>query len=204
MNQTIADLIEKLHQLEQELDAALALRSAELSIRFEQGRILFEQEIIRRHKDLKTKLWPYIRSARPLIVLSAPVIYALIIPLVILDGFVSLYHAICFPIYHIEKVKRADYIVFDRHHLAYLNAIEKLNCAFCSYANGLIGYTREIASLTEAYWCPIKHATRLSGYHPRYKDFLDYGDADAYTARLKDAPQTSPPTASSPHTPPQA
>ena len=61
--------------------------------------------------------------------------------------------------------------------------IEKINCAFCSYANGLIAYTREIASLTEAYWCPIKHAKRLNGSHPRYKDFLDYGDAEAYAVK---------------------
>ena len=176
MNQHIAELIEKLHQLEHELDAAIAARSAELSFQF-------EQEIIRRHKELKTRIWPYIRSANPLVVLSAPVIYALIVPLVILDLFVSLYQAICFPIYKIEQVKRADYFSFDRHHLAYLNLIEKINCAFCSYANGLIAYTREIASLTEAYWCPIKHAKRLNGTHPRYKDFLDYGDADAYGAK---------------------
>ena len=110
-------------------------------------------------------------------------IYALIIPLVILDLFVSLYHAVCFPIYKIEKIKRSDYFSFDRHHLAYLNVIEKINCAFCSYANGLIAYTREIASLTEAYWCPIKHAKRLNGSHPRYKDFLDYGDAEAYAVK---------------------
>jgi hypothetical protein len=193
MNQHIADLIEKLHQLEQELDAALALRRAELSFQFEQGRVRFEQEIIRRHKELKTKLWPYIRSANPLIVLSAPVIYSLIVPLVILDVFVSLYHAICFPIYKIKKVKRDDYITFDRHHLAYLNIIEKINCAFCSYANGLIAYTREIASLTEAYWCPIKHAKRLNGHHPRYKEFLDYGDANAYVEKTKPRETPLPP-----------
>ena len=195
MNQHIAELIEKLHQLERELDAAIALRRAELSFQFEQGRVKFEQEIIRRHQELKTKLWPYIRSANPLVVLSAPVIYALIIPLVILDLFVSLYHAVCFPIYKIEKIKRSDYLTFDRHHLAYLNVIEKINCAFCSYANGLIGYTREIASLTEAYWCPIKHAKRLNGNHPRYKDFLDYGDADAYASKTGNEPPPQPPQA---------
>ena len=191
MNQHIADLIEKLHQLEHELDAAIALRRAELSFQFEQGRIKFEEEIIRRHLELKTKLWPYIRSARPLVVLSAPFIYALIIPLLLLDVFVSVYQAVCFPIYKIEKVNRHDYISFDRHHLAYLNLIEKINCAFCSYANGLIGYTREIASLTEAYWCPIKHAKRLNGSHPRYKNFFDYGDAEAYATKV--ASVTPPP-----------
>ena len=195
MNQHIADLITKLHQLEHELDAAIALRGAELSFQFEKGRIKFEQEIIRRHKQLKTGLWRYLRNANPLVVLTAPFIYSLIIPILILDVFVSLYQAVCFPVYKIEKVKRGDYITFDRHHLAYLNLVEKINCAFCSYANGLIGYTREIASLTEAYWCPIKHAKRLNGTHPRYKDFIDYGDADAYTSKTGNKPKPQPPQA---------
>jgi hypothetical protein len=46
-------------------------------------------------------------------------------------------------------------ISFDRRKLAYLNAIEKLNC---DYANGILTYAREIASRTEQFWCPIKHA----------------------------------------------
>ena len=81
-------------------------------------------------------------------------------------------------------MRRRDYLVFDRHHLAYLNALEKLNCAYCSYANGLIAYVREIASRTEQYWCPIKHARRLIGAHANYATFEDYGDAEGYQRRL--------------------
>ena len=65
-------------------------------------------------------------------------------------------------------MRRRDYFVFDRHHLAYLNAIEKLNCAYCSYANGLVAYVREIAGRTEQFWCPIKHARRAIGAHAHY------------------------------------
>ena len=112
--------------------------------------------------------------------LTAPVIYSLIVPLVLLDAFVSIYQAICFPVYHIPKVRRRDYLVFDRHHLAYLNALEKFNCAYCSYANGLIAYVREIAARTEQYWCPIKHARRMVGAHSAYTMFEDYGDGSGY------------------------
>jgi hypothetical protein len=91
---------------------------------------------------------------------------------------------VCFPIYNIAKVRRADYLVFDRHHLAYLNALEKLNCAYCTYANGIIAFTREIAARTEQYWCPIKHARRVIGTHGRYVLFDDYGDGEGYQARL--------------------
>jgi hypothetical protein len=102
----------------------------------------------------------------------------------------SLYQMVCFPAYGIQKVRRADYFVFDRHHLAYLNALEKLNCAYCSYVNGLIAYVREIAGRTEQYWCPIKHARRVAGAHPLYAGFDDYGDADAYKKRVDELRET--------------
>ena len=116
--------------------------------------------------------------------LVSPVIYAGIVPPLLLDLFVSVYQAVCFPVYGIAKIKRADYFVFDRHHLAYLNALEKLNCAYCSYTNGLIAYAREIIARTEQYWCPIKHARRVIGSHARYALFDDYGEAENYQVRL--------------------
>jgi hypothetical protein len=186
MNPHVAALIEKISALESELDAELAKRRAELKVGLERGRAEFEEEILRRHRELRTRLLPYFLGARPLVILTAPVIYSAIVPLVLLDLFVSLYQAVCFPVYGIAKVRRADYLVFDRHHLAYLNAIEKLNCAYCSYANGLIAYVHEIAARTEQYWCPIKHARRAIGTHARYAAFDDYGDAEGYTARLEE------------------
>ena len=123
--------------------------------------------------------------AHPLVVVTAPVIYSLIFPLLLLDLFVTVYQAICFPAYGIAKVRRGDYFAFDRYHLEYLNALEKLNCGYCSYANGLIAYVREIAGRTEKYWCPIKHARRMIGAHPHYARFLDYGDATAFREPLK-------------------
>jgi hypothetical protein len=154
MTPSIAALIEKIQALEGELDAELAKRRAELRVGLEHGRIAFEEELLRRHRALRQKLLPYLFGASPLVVLTAPVIYAGIVPFVLLDIFVSIFQAVCFPIYGIAKIKRGDYLVFDRHHLAYLNALEKLNCAYCSYANGIIAFTREIAARTEQYWCP--------------------------------------------------
>jgi hypothetical protein len=112
----------------------------------------------------------------------------LIIPFVLLDLFVTVYQFICFPVYGIPKVRRSNFLVFDRHHLAYLNILEKLNCAYYSYGNGLIAYVREIASRTEQYWRPIKHARRLVGAHARYADFADYGDSDGFKKSLQNFP----------------
>lgn len=184
LNSHIVALSEKIRALEAELEAELAQRRAELHVGMERGRAFFEEEILRRHREMRTRLSTYILNAHPLVILTAPVIYAMIVPLVLLDLFVTVYQAVCFPVYGIPKVRRGDYLVFDRYHLAYLNALEKLNCAYCAYANGLIAYVREIAGRTEQYWCPIKHARRVIGAHSRYATFEDYGDAEGFKKRL--------------------
>jgi len=185
MNPNIADLIQKIRSMEEELEVQLALARADLNLRIEGGKIEFEQAVERRHREMRAHLLRYVLGARPLIALTAPLIYSLIIPLGLLDLFITVYQAVCFPVYGIDKVRRKDYLIFDRRYLAYLNALEKLNCAYCSYANGLIGYVREIASRTEQYWCPIKHARKLVASHPRYASFADFGDADGYQAQIQ-------------------
>ena len=181
----IAALTERIRALEAELEAELAQRRAELRVGLEKGRAFFEEEVLRRHRELKTHLVRYVLSAHPLVLLTAPVVYALIVPLALLDLAVTIYQAVCFPVYGIPKVRRRDYLVFDRYALAYLNALEKLNCAYCSYANGLIAYVREVAGRTEQYWCPIKHARRAIGAHAEYANFEDFGDAEGYRRRLE-------------------
>ena len=118
-------------------------------------------------------------------VLTAPVIYLGTIPFCLLDLFLAFYQGICFPIFGIPKVRRADYFVFDRGGLKYLILLERLNCMYCSYANGLCAYVTEIAARTEQHWCPIKHAIRLRAPHSRYPHFFDYGDAQRYGRQIE-------------------
>ena len=177
-------LMEKLRDVQAEIEVELARRREELRFHLENRRIVFETEVLRLHREIKVGLARYIREAKPLVVLTAPVIYSMIVPIVLLDISVMAYQAICFPAYGIPKVSRRDYLVFDRHHLAYLNALEKINCAYCSYANGAVAFMREVASRTEIYWCPIKHARRVLGPHPHYHGFADFGDAEGYRAKL--------------------
>ena len=178
-------LMEKLRSVEAEIETELAKRREALRFRFENRRIVFEEEVLRVQRAIKVGLARYLRDAHPLIALSAPVIYSLIIPIALADLWVMAYQAICFPIYKIPKVRRRDYLVFDRHHLAYLNTLEKINCAYCSYCNNAIAFIREVAARTEVYWCPIKHARRLLGPHPHYPGFANFGDAEGFHAKLK-------------------
>jgi hypothetical protein len=77
-------------------------------------------------------------------------------------------------------------IILDRQKLRYLNTMERLNCAYCGYVNGVIAHVQEIAGRTEQHWCPIKHAVRLKMMHSRYQHFLDYGDAEQYRKRIEE------------------
>lgn len=191
MSDKIKSLRREIRSLEERLENEFDRKRAAFQFRLENRRIIFEKEIVRQHRQLKRKLWRYIVGARPLIALTAPFIYSLILAFVFLDLLVTIYQAVCFPIYGLKKVRRQDYIVLDRHHLAYLNGLEKLNCAYCSYGNGLIAYVGEIASRTESYWCPIKHARRMSGAHNRYHEFVEYGDAAGYQSKMRELTEGS-------------
>lgn len=124
----------------------------------------------------------------PYFILSMPFIYAMIIPGIILDICTEIYHRICFKLYGIAYVKRREYIRIDRHRLSYLSFIEKINCMYCGYMNGLFHYVSEIAAQTEKYWCAIKHKNDLGRifYPPAHHDvFADYDNKAALTEFLE-------------------
>ena len=173
-------LLDKIKVLETELIEELQKQEEEFSYEIQKRRVFFEENVIIRHKEYAKRLFNYITDAPLKHIVSAPFIWMCIIPSLLMDATISLCQAICFPIYGIPKVKRGDYIVFDRRYLHYLNLIEKINCAYCSYVNGLFAYLQEIAGRTEQFWCPIKHAKRIKTLHSRYQKFAGYGDAETY------------------------
>ena len=146
--------------------------------------IEFEEGLALQHRKMRIGVRRYLRQSQFLTILTAPVIYSLIIPMALADAWVSLYQAICFRAYGIARVERSQYFAFDRHRLGYLNIIQSINCLFCAYANGVVSYVREVSSRTEQYWCPIKHALKTVDPHDRYRAFLEYGDADGFRDRL--------------------
>jgi hypothetical protein len=155
MNPRINELLEHIRVAEQELQKELDTARQNLNYRLINHKIHFEKSVRAHQRRF------------------------------LLDLMASLYHAVCFPLLRIPKVRRSDYFAYDRHHLAYLNLLEIINCTYCAYGNGLVAYLREIVSRTEQYWCPIKHAQRVHGTHHRYRNFVEYGDAEAYRRELK-------------------
>jgi len=185
MNQRIQEILAEIQALEDDLRAALNEQQHSIFFQIKGKRIEFEQSIKEAHVKLKTNFFRWLVTNRPQNLITGPIIYAMIIPLVITDLFITFYQLTCFPIYGIQKVRRGDYIVFDRQQLSYLNFIEKFHCTYCAYGSGMIAYISEIVARTEQYFCPIKHARKILGTHSRYDRFLDFGDAIDYEQRLE-------------------
>jgi hypothetical protein len=181
----IDELIERMTALEEEMQVEFDGKREDFLFVVHEKRARFSEQVIELQRGAKIGLFRYITGASLLSWLVAPVIYAGIVPMALLDVFLFAYQAVCFPVYRITKVKRAEYVVLDRGDLPYLNALEKLNCAYCGYANGLMGYAREVAARTEQYFCPIKHARRIRAAHDHYPNFFEFGDAESYREGLK-------------------
>jgi len=127
-------------------------------------------------KYRESKLWLHLLSA-PFIWLPLPFIIAL-------DLVCELYQFICFPIYGIKKVKRSEFIlIMDRNKLDYLDGLEKVGCMYCGYANGVLLYLKEVAGLTEKYWCGVMHEGK-PGFKPQAdqirQDFAEFGDKEDF------------------------
>lgn len=176
MSSTIDSLLERAKTLQDELETEYARRRDALGGRIEKGRLVFDREVRVRQRLARMKFREYAKGIRPMVVITAPVIYSVVFAFLLMDLLVTLYMHVCFPVYGIAKVRRADHVVLDRARLPYLNWVQKVNCLYCGYGNGVIAYAREVAGRTEAYWCPIKHARRWEGGHEHYPEFMDYGD----------------------------
>jgi len=182
MSKAIDDILDKISELEEKLEHELDKEKIEFKLKGK--KVCFNKDLIKEQKEYTEDLISYLKNTKVLFYLTAPIIYALVIPALILDFSVWVYQSINFKVYNIKPVKRSDYIVIDRGYLPYLNIIEKINCIYCGYFNGLIAYVAEVGARTEQYWCPIKHARKIAYRHSRYNRFLPYGDAKAFREEL--------------------
>ncbi len=178
------DLLERVAALEHQIGSEFDRARERWRYRVDAGRVRFEREAVDVQRRFRQGPLRFLRESQILAIVTAPVIYGLLAPIALLDLSVTVYQAICFRAWGVARVERRAYIVIDRQHLAYLNVIEKVNCMYCGYANGVFAYVREVAGRTEQYWCPIRHAQRARAPHPHYRHFVDYGDAEGYRRRL--------------------
>lgn len=180
IHQRITALLDEISEREEELAELLRETEEQVRYRFEGTKVRFEAALEQAHRQLRVGLVRWLRDSEFRNLVSAPIIYSMIVPMVLLDITISVYQRLCFPLYRIARVKRSDFIVIDRHRLSYLNLIEKVNCVYCGYVSGLVSYSKAIVVRTEQYWCPIKHARRVLGNHRGYAQYASFGDAQSY------------------------
>lgn len=184
MSNKISELVDKISKLEHQLLAELEQQQEEFKYRLEGSKVKFDEASLQAHRLLRKAILPWLLSSKIRHILSIPFIYGMIIPIFFIDITITCYQHLCFRLYNIARVDRSKYVVMDRNQLPYLNAIEKFNCLYCGYGNGVISYSREVIARTEQYWCPIKHARKVVGTHRRYRNFVAYGDGENYEAEL--------------------
>jgi len=186
MNERIKEMIEEIETMKKKLGEEIDKEEKYVNYEISNGHIKFDKESFKRQKENMMHLWDWFSEIPLLQLLSAPVVYMMIVPAVLLDIMLFVYRNVVSRIFKIEFGKRSDYIVYDRQYLGYLNVVEKLNCLYCAYFNGLMQYTASIAGRTEFYFCPIKHAKKIAYKHEYYDTFLSYSDGDTYQKKLKE------------------
>ncbi len=185
MSDKIKEMIEEIEAMKIRLGEEIAQHEKHISFEIQNGYVQFEEEVLDKQKENMKNLLSWFRDIPLLHLLASPLIYGMLIPAILFDVILFLYQHIIFRIYKFEFVKRSDYILFDRQYLGYLNPIEKLNCMYCSYFNGLMQYAAAIAGRTELYFCPIKHAKKVAYQHEYYDEFFRYGNEDKYQKKLE-------------------
>jgi hypothetical protein len=180
MRSQIREILEKIEALNNDLRGEYERLAKKYGFELNRRKIIFLEEIKKRNKGFKRPTWKYVIPTNLRHFLSIPFIYGMIVPTIILDIFLTIYQWTAFSLYRIPKVKRSEYIVYERRFLDYLNLIQKINCLYCSYVNGVFAYAVEIGARTERYWCPIKAATKPRFSHGWYKDFADYGNPEEW------------------------
>ena len=186
MNDKIREIIAEIEEMKMKLSEEITLQESHISYEIKNGYVRFEKNVFEKQKENMKNLFAWFAEIPFSHLLTSPLIYGMIIPAILLDVILFLYQYIIFRIYKFEFLKRSDYIIFDHQYLGYLNLFEKLNCMYCSYFNGLMQYAAAIASRTELYFCPIKHAKKVAYKHDYYDEFFSYGDEAEYQKKLKE------------------
>ncbi len=185
MTPRIEEMMQDIETMKARLREEIAKEEKKIAYTIKNGSVVFEEALLQRQRQQMKQLGAWFREIPFIQLLTAPVIYGMMIPAVILDLSLWIYKIIVGKVFNIKFAERKDYIVFDRHYLGYLNIIEKINCVYCSYFNGLMNYAVAIAGRTELYFCPIKHAKKVAYEHPFSYRFFSYADGESYQERLK-------------------
>lgn len=86
-------------------------------------------------------------------ILVLPFALAMIIPFLLFDFCISLYHRIAFGICGMKRVKRKPNFKIDQQKIALLDRKERFFAVLILYASGVISYSKKIIAESDQYWC---------------------------------------------------
>lgn len=186
MGTRIDEIVAKIQALNDDLRREQVKLWEKYGFYFRGKKVIFLEKFKDRNKLFRVPAWKYAIPQHIRHLLSLPFIYMMIVPVLLLDGFLTLYNLTAMPLYRIPRVKRKDHIVYDRQFLGYLNIIQKVNCLYCTYVNGVFSYASELGARTERYWCPIKAAHKARKIPDWYNDYADYGNPEEWSKKFND------------------
>lgn len=125
-------------------------------------------------------LWALVLRLRPINLITGPLIYGMVLPLVFLDLSVWVYQYVCFPIYKLPRIARAQFNAFDRQELRYLDWVSKAHCSYCAYAIGVAAFASAVIEATEAYFCPIKHQHKKQAAKAKQVPYLEFEEPEGF------------------------
>ena len=91
MNERISQILQQMATLEAELQTAVHAQEHRMFFQIKGRRVEFERSVREAHNKLKLGLWRWLLTNRPQNLLTGPLIYGMVLPLLLLDGCVSVY-----------------------------------------------------------------------------------------------------------------
>lgn len=98
MNGRINDILAQMAALEADLRTAVHDQESRMFFQIKGKRVEFERSVRDAHRQLKTGFLRWLVSNRPQNLVTGPLIYGMVVPLLMLDACASFYQWACFPI----------------------------------------------------------------------------------------------------------
>ena len=91
MNERINQILSQMAELEAELRSAVHDQESRMFFQIKGKRVEFDRTVREAHRKLKTNFFRWLVTNRPQNLITGPVIYSMVIPLLMLDACVSFY-----------------------------------------------------------------------------------------------------------------
>lgn len=114
MGSSIQEILKKIETLNNDLREEYDRMLEKYGFSFQEKKIIFLEEFKKRNKKFKLPLWRPLTTTNLRQIIAIPFISGMIIPAIFLDICITIYQGIAFSLYRIPKVKRSEYIIYDR------------------------------------------------------------------------------------------